>query len=105
MIRYWPVPSVTAERTRSISAGLVASTVAPGNSAPLESLTTPVRDPCAIAVAGTNANARTNSFTNWRDERIPWTPSVDEKDVADLLPIGMLTGLCHYPAPAVGRDD
>src|SRR5215471_5149163 len=79
MMRYWPVPSVTAERTRSISAGLVASTVAPGNRAPLESLTTPVMDPCAIAVAGTNANARTNSFTNWRDVRIPWTPSVDAR--------------------------
>ena len=33
-IRYCPVPSVTAERVFSISAGLAASTVTPGRTAP-----------------------------------------------------------------------
>ena len=32
--RYWPLPSVTTVRTFSISAGLEASTVAPGSTAP-----------------------------------------------------------------------
>jgi hypothetical protein len=34
MMRYCPVPSVTAERVFSISAGLDASTVTPGSTAP-----------------------------------------------------------------------
>ena len=41
MIRYTPWPSVLAVRTFSMSAGLVASTVTPGNTPPDESLTTP----------------------------------------------------------------
>ena len=52
MILYWPVPSVTAVRTFSMSAGLEASTVTPGSTAPEESRTTPamVPDcPCANA--------------------------------------------------------
>src|SRR6516164_1261341 len=40
-ILYWPCPSVTAVRTFSISAGLEASTVTPGKTAPDGSLTTP----------------------------------------------------------------
>ena len=40
-ILYWPSPSVTAVRTFSMSAGLAASTVTPGMTAPLVSLTTP----------------------------------------------------------------
>ena len=47
-IRYWPVPSVTTERTFSISAGLAASTVTPGSTAPDASLTTPVMVACAM---------------------------------------------------------
>jgi hypothetical protein len=43
-MRYWPEPSVTAERTFSINAGLEASTVTPGNTAPDVSLTTPAID-------------------------------------------------------------
>lgn len=43
-IRYWPVPSVTPDRTLSISAGLAASTVTLGSTAPDASLTTPVID-------------------------------------------------------------
>src|SRR6185503_3902928 len=59
-MRYWPVPSVTTDRTRSISAGLVASTVTPGSTAPDESLTTPVMDAWAYAAHGMIAShART----------------------------------------------
>src|SRR4029450_12034271 len=49
MILYCPPPSVTTERVFSIKAGLEASTVTPGSSAPEESLTTPAIDPCACA--------------------------------------------------------
>ena len=47
MMRYWPEPSVTAARTFSMSAGLAASTVTPGSTAPEVSFTTPVMAPCA----------------------------------------------------------
>ena len=52
MMRYSPEPSVVADRVFSISTGLAASTVTPGNTAPDESLTTPVIDACANASAG-----------------------------------------------------
>src|SRR5688500_7930137 len=45
MIRNSPLPSVTAVRTFSISAGLAASTVTPGSTAPDVSLTTPAMVP------------------------------------------------------------
>ncbi len=62
MIRYVPEPSVMAERTFSISAGLEASTVTPGSTAPDVSLTTPSIDACANADAGRMiSQARTNS--------------------------------------------
>src|SRR5438874_10480310 len=51
-ILYWPRSSVVTVRTRSISAGLLASTVTPGITAPVVSLTTP-----AIALACANAGA------------------------------------------------
>src|SRR5262245_56836472 len=57
MIRYWPVPSVTTERTFSIKAGLAASTVTPGSTAPDASRTVPVRVPCANTVEGSNVSA------------------------------------------------
>ena len=38
---YWPVPSLMEVRTFSIRAGLAASIVAPGSTAPDASLTTP----------------------------------------------------------------
>jgi hypothetical protein len=41
-MRYWPVPSVTTARIFSINAGLDASTVTPGSTAPDGSFTTPV---------------------------------------------------------------
>jgi len=57
MMRYWPVPSVTTERTFSIKAGLAASTVTPGSTAPDASRTVPVRVPCANTVEGSNVSA------------------------------------------------
>jgi hypothetical protein len=51
-IRYWPLSSVTADRSFSISAGLAASTVTPGSTAPEVSRTAPAMDPCAYADAG-----------------------------------------------------
>ena len=59
-MRYWPLPSVTAERVFSIRAGLDASTVTPGSTAPEASLTTPVMEAWANAAAGTStSNAKT----------------------------------------------
>ena len=48
MTLYWPVPSVTTVRVFSRSAGLDASTVTPGSTAPDASLTTPAIEalPC-----------------------------------------------------------
>ena len=43
-IRYRPVPSDTVVRTFSINAGLAASTVTPGSTAPEASRTVPARD-------------------------------------------------------------
>jgi hypothetical protein len=40
-IVYRPAPSVTTDRDFSMSTGLAASTVTPGSTAPLASLTTP----------------------------------------------------------------
>src|SRR5262249_10164340 len=56
MMRYWPLPSVTTERTFSMSTGLAASTVTPGSTAPDASFTTPAMVPSSCAVAG-RANA------------------------------------------------
>ena len=50
--RYCPVVSVTAERTFSMRAGLAASTVTPGSTAPDESLTVPAITACAKAAVG-----------------------------------------------------
>jgi hypothetical protein len=47
MMRYCPVPSVTAERVFSMRTGLAASTVTPGSTAPEASLITPLIDACA----------------------------------------------------------
>ena len=60
-MRYWPVPSVTAERTFSISAGLVASTVTPGSTAPEASFTSPAITACADARLGQRTNKATSA--------------------------------------------
>ena len=44
-MRYCPCPSVVAERTFSINAGLAASTVTPGSTAPVASFTVPEMPP------------------------------------------------------------
>src|ERR1700686_3848773 len=57
MILYNPCSSVTTDRTFSIRAGLAASTVTPGTTAPVVSLTTPAiaLDACwADAIAGSH---------------------------------------------------
>src|SRR4029453_1591449 len=51
-MRYWPLPSVTTVRVFSINAGLEASTVAPGSTAPELSFTTPVIVPSACPELG-----------------------------------------------------
>ena len=64
-MRYWPLPSVVADRTFSISAGLAASTVTPGSTAPDGSLTMPVIDACAQAIDGrdkTTSNTTPTTF-------------------------------------------
>src|SRR5688572_1758670 len=52
MIRYCPDPSVTTDRTFSINAGLLASTVTPGSTAPDASRTTPAMLAWAYATDG-----------------------------------------------------
>src|SRR5262245_818785 len=56
-MRYCPFASDTAERTFSMSAGLAASTVTPGSTAPDVSRTTPAIDACANTVDGRTRNA------------------------------------------------
>src|SRR5947207_2353493 len=69
-IRYWPAPSVVTERTFSINTGLDASTVTPGSTAPVASLTAPAMEAWAKASAGKNTvHARTNA-TSLVDPRI-----------------------------------
>src|SRR5207248_885352 len=60
-MRYWPVPSVTALRTFSISTGLDASTVTPGRTAPDASLTTPVIEAWAKTAVGMASNELTRN--------------------------------------------
>src|SRR5262249_15479179 len=58
MMRYWPVPSVTAVRVFSIKTGLAASTTTPGSTAPDGSRTVPVSVACAKSGAGRSRNPR-----------------------------------------------
>src|SRR5690349_2540411 len=57
-MRYWPVLSVTTDRTRSIKAGLAASTVTPGSTDPDVSRAVPVMVACADAMAGIRRSSR-----------------------------------------------
>ena len=52
MMRYSPFASVMTVLAFSISAGLLASTVTPGSTAPVVSLTTPAIALCASALPG-----------------------------------------------------
>jgi S-formylglutathione hydrolase FrmB len=73
LARYSPALSVTAERTFSIKAGLAASTVTPGATAPEESRTTPVRDACARVLLGIRSSKTSIAkyFTAMRMEESP----------------------------------
>src|SRR5436190_5808263 len=75
-MRYWPVPSVTTERTFSISTGLAASTVTPGRIAPDASLTTPVMAACAQTEAGRRTKVTTPT-TRARSELRMRPPDTD----------------------------
>src|SRR5436190_18882921 len=100
-MRYWPLPSVTAVRTFSISTGLAASTVTPGRTAPDASFTTPAIDACAKADSG---RARTIDRTSRirRDVRMQKTPlagptgrlnEVPRSPVFDFLEVDLCTHL------------
>src|SRR5262249_45543301 len=56
-MRYCPAASLVAVRVFSIRTGLDASTVAPGSTAPDESLTVPARATCAYSADGTHHTA------------------------------------------------
>src|SRR5213075_1923496 len=73
-MRYVPEPSVTAARVFSISAGLDASTVTPGRTAPDASFTTPVMVAWANAMAGTSTRSRNapNPTCNLRMQLSPF---------------------------------
>ena len=55
-MRYSPLASVVAVLACSIRAGLLASTVTPGSTAPVVSLTKPAMALCASALSGTNVS-------------------------------------------------
>src|SRR6266540_1280716 len=63
-ILYWPSPSVMTVRVFSINAGLDASTVTPGSTAPLPSFTTPAIATCALLVFGIRNTAQITARHN-----------------------------------------
>src|SRR6185437_2450602 len=70
-IWYWPVPSVIAERAFSSSAGLEASTVTPGRTAPDASLATPASVAWANAQDGSRTSASSTQSTLFRNIDAP----------------------------------
>src|SRR5918995_6916870 len=75
MIWYLPLPSVTAVRTFSIKAGLEASTVTPGSTAPDASCTAPAIEAWADAMAGKSTRHRTSQGALLADipaQRLGW---------------------------------
>src|SRR5262245_27561797 len=90
MIRYKPASSVVAVRAPSMRAGLLASTVTPGSTAPVVSLTTPAIALCASAAVGassTNANADANRI--FLPARLMWPPTENARRV-EVFGIGDL---------------
>jgi hypothetical protein len=65
-MRYCPASSVTTARTFSMSAGLDASTVTPGRTAPDVSLAAPAIDACARATVGTSTISKSASDASLR---------------------------------------
>src|SRR5256885_2049681 len=75
VMRYCPVPSVTALRTFSMSAGLDASTTTPGRTAPEASFTTPeIEAPLCAAAVHALSRTRTLAATTLIHPRMipPW---------------------------------
>src|SRR5947207_14958930 len=70
-MRYRPALSVTAVRTFSISAGLAASTLTPGSTAPDASFTEPAILACAHAAVGANTHKATAAA--FRNPRMQFT--------------------------------
>src|SRR5687768_712283 len=109
MILYWPVPSVTTERTFSMSAGLDASTTTPGSTAPEASLTTP-----AIVAWASAADGRSTTHARAADTRsslriLSFLFVVDRTDVprvSDLAAEGSaaLTMMSMSRGPANARN-
>src|SRR5215510_9173236 len=98
-MRYWPFPSVTTERTFSISAGLAASTVTPGSTAPDVSLTTPAIPLACWAAAIGGSDKRTT-----RSERLRGTARVEAICPLSLSYVGRIfrcgSGQIPRPHPA-----
>src|SRR5262249_12521038 len=82
MIRYCPVPSVTAERVFSMSAALDASTGTPGSTAPDASRTVPVSAACARAGVGRRTRTRMRIAVDDVSVRIEMAPSQLRDQVA-----------------------
>src|SRR5262245_42223523 len=77
MMRYRPAASVMAVRARSMRAGLLASTVTPGSTAPVASLTTPAMAVCADAGRGANrtvARRTSQALVAYRVVALGWFP-------------------------------
>src|SRR5947207_16026566 len=92
---YWPVESVTAERTFSISAGLDASTVTPGITAPVVSLTRPAMllPLCARPAAGTSRSVARTPTHNDKVLRTRTSSKVRLKaDTTGTTPTGTTPG-------------
>src|SRR5215831_5358162 len=68
--RYWPASFVVVDLVFSISAGLAASTVTPGRTAPVTSFTTPAMALCATARSAAKQTPRTPMITTRRNLRI-----------------------------------
>jgi hypothetical protein len=76
-ILYAPFASDVTERTCSMSAGLAASTVTPGSTAPVASFTTPANALCARAALGNKSTAAITSAA--RTIRLFLMPSLLER--------------------------
>src|SRR5215475_10761489 len=99
-MRKLPLPSVTLDRTFSMSAGLDASTVTPGSTAPDASLTTPAIDAWAYTTDGTRMHDSSTPASTLPTLRIgsipllsrPRRPASDTEDSQ---------GFSQPPRPAV----
>src|SRR4051794_40699246 len=86
-MRYWPVPSVTDVRVFSINAGLDASMVTPGSTAPDASFTLPAIDDWACATAGSSRTiaGRTHVRASLSTERTSINRLLTSRDRRDNI--------------------